>query len=219
MDELFFGTEKFISSKRASKLTGYTTDYVGQLCRAEKIKSKLVGRNWYVNEISLLEHKQGPKKDQTTNGKELSQYAYEPLQYVADERSRYVKVEKHDKSAVLNYKSDDGSLNPRPQKPITSSGVRVLKTEVQKKVSVRKKILSTEKRGFVIEESKTRFSNLPRKTVFPNFLKFGIGTLVVAALAVGFLITESTTSYFATETGGETTASRIQLADVFAVFD
>jgi len=31
----------------------YTTDYIGQLCRAEKVAAQLVGRSWYVSESSL----------------------------------------------------------------------------------------------------------------------------------------------------------------------
>jgi len=39
MAEDFFEIDgkKFISLKRASEVTGYTNDYVGQLCRSEKI--------------------------------------------------------------------------------------------------------------------------------------------------------------------------------------
>ena len=35
----------------------YTTDYIGQLCRAGKVEAKLIGRTWYVHEPSLQNHK------------------------------------------------------------------------------------------------------------------------------------------------------------------
>lgn len=35
----------------------YTSDYIGQLCRAKKIDARLVGRTWFVNEESLVAHK------------------------------------------------------------------------------------------------------------------------------------------------------------------
>jgi hypothetical protein len=57
MDELVVDGEKYISSKRAARLSGYTKDYIGQLCRAGKIPSKMVGRSWYVKEDSLKEHR------------------------------------------------------------------------------------------------------------------------------------------------------------------
>jgi len=47
----------FISSSRASEMTRYTKDYIGQLSRAGKIVSKKIGRVWYVSEPSLLDYK------------------------------------------------------------------------------------------------------------------------------------------------------------------
>lgn len=53
---LFFDGKEYISSKRASEISKYTKDYVGQLCRSGKLVSKLVGRNWYVDLESLNAH-------------------------------------------------------------------------------------------------------------------------------------------------------------------
>ncbi len=41
----------------------YTTDYIGQLCRAGKVECQLVGRSWYVTERSLLAHKDSRYKE------------------------------------------------------------------------------------------------------------------------------------------------------------
>ncbi len=54
--EIILNGKKYISSKRAAKLTGYTNDYVGQLCRGEKIQSRMVGRTRFVNKSSLLDY-------------------------------------------------------------------------------------------------------------------------------------------------------------------
>ncbi len=59
MDELTIGDKVYISSKRAAKITGYAKDYVGQLCREGRVEARLVGRNWYVLEVSILEHRFG----------------------------------------------------------------------------------------------------------------------------------------------------------------
>ena len=56
MDELEIQGKKYISSRRASQLTGYAKDYVGQLARAGKISGTRVGRSWYVEEAALLSH-------------------------------------------------------------------------------------------------------------------------------------------------------------------
>ncbi|HEY4479914.1 MAG TPA: helix-turn-helix domain-containing protein, partial [Candidatus Paceibacterota bacterium] len=58
-ETLNFAGEKYISAKIAAKKFGYASDYVGQLCRQKKIKSHLVGRNWYVLESDLSEYKKG----------------------------------------------------------------------------------------------------------------------------------------------------------------
>jgi hypothetical protein len=47
----------YIPSKRASKLVGYTKDYVGQLSRGGYLDAKLVGRSWFVTEDSIRAHK------------------------------------------------------------------------------------------------------------------------------------------------------------------
>ncbi|MFA5838579.1 MAG: immunoglobulin-like domain-containing protein [Candidatus Paceibacterota bacterium] len=48
--------KKYISTKKASELTGYTSDYVGQISRSGIIKSKLVGKTKFVEEIEILEY-------------------------------------------------------------------------------------------------------------------------------------------------------------------
>ena len=54
---VFFDGKQFISASRASKLTAYTQDYVGQLARSGKILSRQVGNRWYVEHEGILKHK------------------------------------------------------------------------------------------------------------------------------------------------------------------
>ncbi|MDE2079461.1 MAG: hypothetical protein KGI73_03680 [Patescibacteria group bacterium] len=56
MDELEIQGKKYISSKRASELTGYAKDYIGQLARSGKIPGHRMGRAWYVDASALLGH-------------------------------------------------------------------------------------------------------------------------------------------------------------------
>ena len=60
--ELIFDNTKYISSKRASEISGYTQDYVGQLCRDGRVDGRRVGRSWYVHEDSLLLYASAEKK-------------------------------------------------------------------------------------------------------------------------------------------------------------
>jgi len=59
MKELTLNGRTYLSTKRAAEITGYTTDYVGQLARGGKIDAQLVGRNWYIDEVSIKKHKFG----------------------------------------------------------------------------------------------------------------------------------------------------------------
>lgn len=55
-DPLIFNGKKYISSRRAASISGYTSDYVGQLARSKKIPSRMVGRNRFIDESALLEY-------------------------------------------------------------------------------------------------------------------------------------------------------------------
>ena len=52
-----FDGKDYVSAARASKLTGYHQDYVGQLARSGTILSRQVGNRWYVEKEGLLSHK------------------------------------------------------------------------------------------------------------------------------------------------------------------
>lgn len=54
---LSFDGKEYISASRASKMTGYNQDYVGQLARASKIPSRQIGNRWYVDREALVAHK------------------------------------------------------------------------------------------------------------------------------------------------------------------
>ena len=59
--DLLIDGKEYISAIRASKKIGYASDYIGQLCRSKKISGRLIGKTWYVEFPSLLEHKKNRK--------------------------------------------------------------------------------------------------------------------------------------------------------------
>ncbi len=56
-DSFIFEGKKYISSRRASQISDYASDYIGQLCRAGKLDCRMIGRSWFVTEESLYLHK------------------------------------------------------------------------------------------------------------------------------------------------------------------
>ena len=57
MEELTLEGKRYISSKRAAEVSGYTKDYVGQLARAGALDAKMVGRSWYIEGDAIENHK------------------------------------------------------------------------------------------------------------------------------------------------------------------
>ena len=52
-----FGGKDHISAARATELTGYHQDYVGQLARSGTVLARQVGNRWYVEREGILAHK------------------------------------------------------------------------------------------------------------------------------------------------------------------
>lgn len=63
---------EYMKVSAAAKHFRYTSDYLGQLCRAKKLDCRLVGRTWYVNPESIAEHKQARYQKQRSNTKDKS---------------------------------------------------------------------------------------------------------------------------------------------------
>lgn len=57
-DEIHVGDETFISSKRASEISGYARDYISQLARKDLIEAHRIGGLWYISAASLNAYKQ-----------------------------------------------------------------------------------------------------------------------------------------------------------------
>jgi len=59
-DEITFSGKTYVSSKRASKISGYAQDYIGQLARSGQIEAQRVGGLWYISMESLLGYRKEP---------------------------------------------------------------------------------------------------------------------------------------------------------------
>ncbi len=56
MNQKIIAKQELISSNEASRLSGYSTEYIARLCRRGDIEARRVGRAWYVVDASLKQH-------------------------------------------------------------------------------------------------------------------------------------------------------------------
>lgn len=101
--------KEYISANRASKVTGYNQDYVGQLARGGKIVSRQIGNRWYVEKDALLAHKQ--EKDALLAAVQVESVG------IMDTTPTVVRSSRIDLGEpVLTYTNDEGDLLPVPMK-------------------------------------------------------------------------------------------------------
>ncbi|MBA3789542.1 hypothetical protein H0X32_04115 [Patescibacteria group bacterium] len=106
MEEITLDDKTYVSSKRAAQITGYAKDYVGQLCREGRVEARLVGRNWYVLESSIREHRFGKEssKNQVPSVSEAIQKSslstWEKPNYMYEAFSAFPKLENQDKNQL-----------------------------------------------------------------------------------------------------------------------
>ncbi|MAZ67404.1 hypothetical protein CL652_01385 [bacterium] len=98
MSDVIVGGEKLVSTSRAAELSGYSKDYVGQLCRGGKLECRRISGHWYVDEASLQQYKQGDPQAQketerakTAFGMKVGNvrddtFTYDGVEYVATSR-------------------------------------------------------------------------------------------------------------------------------------
>lgn len=224
MDELIFSGEKFISSKRAAKLGGYTTDYIGQLCRAEKVIGRLVGRNWYVKESSLVEHRTNYHKEKEGE-KFLSPYIYEPLNYIAEKTEDRPGYHRR---AVVHYEQQDrGQLHPDLQKTPSvrqntrSEADRVVIQEIRIQKHSTPAFSHTNSIRPEISRKKTiKNSNQtdlratqPRRPFFTNSAYFVTVAVIVFLFVISSFSLEWVSSYVYEPGGAEVAATSVQFAE------
>lgn len=121
----------------AARDTGYTSDYVGQLCRAGKINAKLVGRTWYVEKDAIGGHK---REKVRSNSSQTRKSIASELK-VQSETNRTTSVAMHPLFASksrerllteeVRYEKDENNLIPIVRNEIaheTSHQIQVLKS-------------------------------------------------------------------------------------------
>ena len=62
MDTITVDGKMYMKATKAADDVGYTSDYIGQLCRKGALVGMMLGKTWYVTEESLLLHKQSQQR-------------------------------------------------------------------------------------------------------------------------------------------------------------
>ncbi|MDO8591033.1 MAG: hypothetical protein Q7R65_03595, partial [bacterium] len=115
-----FDGKEYISAKEAAVIAGYTSDYVGQLCRGGKIESRMVGRAWFVSKISILKHKES----------NFSQNASKIFKLISKNESPSTKIVKENLSApvvsenILSSASRDDLILQTKNEVISTENIR-----------------------------------------------------------------------------------------------
>ncbi len=109
METLVLDGKTFVKASKAARDLGYTSDYVGQLCRGGKITSHLVGRTWYVDISQLGEHRVEKKRMSRVKAREQAHKAIE------EHKLRVQSTEEKTESRV-RYEEDESDLIPAVRK-------------------------------------------------------------------------------------------------------
>jgi hypothetical protein len=96
MDKVVIDGIEYVKAAAAAEQLNYTSDYVGQLCRAKKVDARLVGRTWFVHPESLKEHKNATHQKATESEEKNSQ---------PDDLASNVKINRIDVNAPLKNKT------------------------------------------------------------------------------------------------------------------
>ena len=115
MDVLQVDDKKYIKATKIAHTLGYSSDYVGQLCRSGKVEAKLVGRSWYVLEGSIGNHKQERyRSTQATSVKAIKNAVEQKIQEKTVTASKGPLFYTHSSYKKMpSYEQDDTELFPQ----------------------------------------------------------------------------------------------------------
>ncbi len=113
-----FDGKDYISAGRASKITGYHQDYVGQLARGGSISSRQVGNRWYIEREAVLAHKN--EKDKLLGAVQAQSVGIRRNGLPEPEKAKVSYSPKTED--YYTYTRDDGELFPAPGEQEISSG-------------------------------------------------------------------------------------------------
>ncbi|MDZ4227267.1 MAG: hypothetical protein U1D26_02195, partial [Patescibacteria group bacterium] len=103
-DEVVVEGVSYISSKRASELSGYVQDYIGQLARRGLIEAQRIGGLWYVSMDSLSSYKKSADEYKPQIQKRSSPPPAEPESIVSFGGQDYISASRA--AQITSYNQD-----------------------------------------------------------------------------------------------------------------
>lgn len=161
MKSLVLEGKEYVKAREAAKEYGYTSDYIGQLCRSGKIDAQLVGRTWYVALDSLYKHKKSRYRSSQKKTKEKVKEEIAARQTMSQPTSP-IFYNRLKNNVSITYSQDVDELIPAPKK------ITVLSEEV-----VEEKATSLD-----VSEDSAPESDYFVDTVHTEKLKSGVLTIV-----------------------------------------
>ncbi len=193
-----FDGRSYISANRASKLSGYNQDYIGQLSRSGQILSRLVGNRWYVDQQSLLDHK--AEKDALLAAVQREAVGIR-LDKVPEPHNAPV--------AAMDYFSEEGDLMPNlPQKPretisrepISASDdvMEQPKGDEQIRIPIRTSVHPPTRNALILKAPLSSGRKKAARSSLPAILGFSASALtIVIVFSLGFTTLKSESTYAA----------------------
>ena len=116
MEKLVLDGKVFVKAARAADTLGYTSDYIGQLCRSGKIDAHLVGRSWYVNQEQLREHKTNKQRSSKVKAREQIKRSIKEAQAAKTTHLRVRGTGMKAFESRITYEEDEKELMPEVKK-------------------------------------------------------------------------------------------------------
>jgi hypothetical protein len=193
-DEIVIDNERYVPVKTAADFTGYTADYIGQLCRGEKIAARRLGRAWYVSVESLLSYKQSQQESEESLP-EQKETKIEPIggkrerEFAQNSDEKAARRDIFKESAFVVYHKDE-----RPLIPVLNFSLENTRGEDEIKPVLEEKEAS--RPDEVNTEASQKPTSLPLSGAQPLFLPMlksltsmiGRMALVATSFAVVFML-------------------------------
>ncbi len=111
METLVLDGKNYVKASKVADELGYTSDYVGQLCRSGKVDAHLIGRTWYVNREMLSEHKVEKKRISRVKAREQVRKSLEEHKQL-----KVVETKNIYQNVGIRYEEDKSELIPTVRK-------------------------------------------------------------------------------------------------------